>query len=97
MAGWKYYEGQFNNNAARYKETIGGVLVEARLYDMDGDAVSYTVVENGKTIVSSVVQAKGRTMAGELKAWDLAKRRAELVICLGADKIKQLAREKNGE
>jgi len=94
MAGWKYYDGAFGNSAARFKDTVGGVLIEARLYDMDGDAVSYTVLENRKVVVQDVVRASGLTMAAETKAWNLAKRRAELVICFGAEKIKQLARER---
>lgn len=94
MAGWKNYDGQFGNNAARFKDVVKGVTIEAGLYDADGDFVQWHVKENGKIIVSADVRCSGRTMAGEEMAWDLAKRRAELVICLGTDRIKQLAKEK---
>ncbi len=90
MGKWIVYEGEFGNDAMRYKEVVGGVTIAARVYDCDGDFVEWAVSEDGKFVAGSSVSADGKTIRSEEQAWELAKKRAELVICYGIAGIRKL-------
>jgi hypothetical protein len=97
MAGWKRIKGHFDYDASKFTETVGGVEIVAKLYDCDGDFVSWSVYENGKFVAGADVRADGKTIKSEEDAWNLAKRRAELVICYGIDGIRKLMEKQKAE
>lgn len=85
MAKWHVYVDSWGNSRAFYDAITNNVRITAYLADNDGDAVDWSVFENGKLIAEGEVWPEdgplnGQHSSDEDWAWATAQRNAEFYI-----------------